>query len=135
MFELLREKLDSEALTLAKEILGVDPHILEVKIIHENGEIEATASKPGENNRFDFDKNTNEQWGTWSIITIGLLGQFDKVLSETEYVTIGRKNYKAMLIPISSSSLKILIGLVLERSVETNLINDKVRALLSKNKA
>ena len=113
---------------LSEDILNVDSRILAVDIVDYSGDFLARAIRPTVKDVLGADRNLARRWAAWSTLLVGLSKQFDDVLSETEFIVIGRKNFKRLLIPLPARD--IVVSLVLVRSTETSEINDRIRSFI-----
>ncbi|MGI0080007.1 MAG: hypothetical protein ACRECH_10320 [Nitrososphaerales archaeon] len=113
---------------LSKSTLNLSPEILSVDIVDYNGDFLARSVKPNIKDTLGIDTNLAKRWAMWTVLLVGLAKQFDDVLTETQFIVIGRKNFKRLLIPLPSHD--IVLGLVLSRSAEASEFNDKIRMFL-----
>src|SRR5487761_679569 len=116
---------------LSEDILGLESEILSVDVVDYNGDYLARSVKPSIKDIVGLDRNLAKRWAAWAVLLVGLSKQFDEVLSEAEFIVIGRKNFERILIPVPS--LDIVIGLVVARSGATSELNNKVRRFLKSN--
>ena len=67
-------------------------------------------------------------WGSWYSILLSIAGKMDDYGEKVEFLTIGRADYKTVLVPIFSESA--IISLAVDSSVDSNFIVAKVKMFL-----
>jgi len=105
-------------------LIELDDAILASSIIDKDGSLVAHSIRKGYESELSLDKKTEEMWGTWASIVVGVVRQSDKVLSETEYIAIGSKDFKSLIIPLKK--WPIIVRLTLKKKTESTYITEKV---------
>ncbi len=113
---------------LCEDILASDSQILAIDIVDSSGDFLARSIRPNVKDVLGLDKNLAKRWAAWSMLLVGLSKQFDDVLSEAEFIVIGRKEFKRLLIPLSSED--IVLSLVLPRQTDSSVIYDRIGNLM-----
>ena len=97
------------------DILSADNRILAVSLIDMEGDILAAKSKQSFKETFGVTADGEKYGGTLAVATLSLVNEVKDVVGNPQAIITIHSNCKLMLLPISS--YKILVGLVLERSV------------------
>ena len=105
-------------------LIELDDAILASSMIDKDGSLVAHSIRKGYESELSLDKKTEEMWGTWASIVVGVVRQSDKVLSETEYIAIGSKDFKGLIIPLKK--WPIIVRLTLKKKTESTYITEKV---------
>jgi hypothetical protein len=98
-------------------------------IVNSTGELRGGMVRPGYEQRFaSHNKISKTMWGTWFSILLSVAGKMDEYGQSVEYITIGRADYKTILIPIFPE--KSIVTVTVDPTVDSNTIASKVRSFV-----
>jgi hypothetical protein len=121
----------STAKRIVDKILSTNDEILAVSIIGEKGgNILASKSKESFKEAFGVTRDGDKYGGTLAVAALAVANEVKDIAGEAQALITIYKKCKMMLLPVPS--YEILIGLVLERSVnaEDHSIVDNIERLL-----
>ena len=124
-------RLEGEKSKLVDAILAKFSVVTASSIVNSKGELEAGTVRSGYEDMFDPHRRVSKtMWGTWFSILLSVAGKMDEYGQKVEYLTIGRSNYKAILIPIFPENS--IITVTVDPTVDSGAIAGKVRSFVSK---
>ena len=109
---------------LNDSIVELDSTIFSSSIVTTRGEMLAHSVRRGYETKFSFDEKARRNWGAWISVMVGVARQSDKFLTEMQYVSIGRKEFKGLIIPFDKFGL--IIRVTLEKNSEATRIYELV---------
>ena len=123
--------ISSAAERIADDILSTNDDILAISIIDKKGNILAAKSKQSFKEAFGVTVDGDKYGGTIAIATLSVVNEVKDVFGEAQAIITIHKDCKLMLLPVPS--YEILVGLVLERSVnaEDHRIAKEIERLLT----
>jgi len=102
-------------------------------IVNSAGELQGGMVRPGyEKQFFSHMKFSKNMWGTWFSILLSVAGKMDEYGQKVEYLTIGRADYKTILVPIFPENE--IISVTVDPTVDSAAIASKVRLFVKKNR-
>jgi DNA-binding Lrp family transcriptional regulator len=112
-----------------KSIIELDEKIFASSIINKTGTLLVRDVRRGYESRLGLDKDMFEKWGAWVAIIAAVAEQEDKLLTELEYVAIGHKDFKGLIIPFNK--LGLLVRLTVQKTTEATYITETVKEHLN----
>lgn len=121
----------SAAERISDEILSTNDEILSISIMDVRGNILAARSKEYFRQVFGVTRDGDKYGGTLAVAALVVANEVKDIVGEAQALITTYKDCKMMLLPISS--YEILIGLVLQRSVNAENYNiaHKIERLLA----
>jgi hypothetical protein len=121
----------TDAERIVDDILSTNDGILAVSIMDIGGNILAAKSKESFKEAFRVTADLHNYSGTLALAVLSLVNQVRNIFEEAKAVITIHKNCKLMLLSIPS--FEILVGLVLQRSVnaEDDKITDEIERLVA----
>jgi hypothetical protein len=121
----------TDAERIADDILSTTDGILGVSIMDMRGNPLAAKSKEAFKEAFRVSQDRGKHGGTLAVAVLSVVNEVRNVFGGPKAVITIHENCKLMLIPVSS--FQILVGLVLQRSVnaEDDRIANKIERLLA----
>jgi hypothetical protein len=115
---------------ITEDIMNIDEAVLGVSVISDAGNILSSYARDTLGKKFELDRyKYDANYGTWAKIIITLVEQAsESTFGPANAVITIHKGSILMLIPIRSR--KIMIGLVLQRSVNQEYVITKILDLL-----
>lgn len=122
-------RLDGEKTRLIDAILAKFEVVTASSIVNSLGELQGGMVRPGFEQRFiNHNKISKTMWGTWFSILLSVAEKMDEFGQTVEYLTIGRAQYKTVLIPILPE--KSIVTITVDPLVNSGAIASKVRAFV-----
>ena len=119
------QKKEIDYQKLNDTLIELDQGILASSILSlTDGNIIVRSIRRGYERKLALDKKSEEMWGVWAVTLVGTARQADKVLTEMEYIVIGRKDFKALLMPFDDRG--IIVRLTLKREADSFQIKGSV---------
>jgi hypothetical protein len=117
---------------VCKEILDLDEAILGTSIMNKSGNILTTMSKPVLERLFNLPPDIKANSGTAATMMMGMAKDMERVFGATKSIMSIHTKSILMLIPAitGSNEEELLIGLVLQPSVNIEYIFERVQKLL-----
>lgn len=118
---------------LARRIINYDQRILDCNISSgTDGAVLADVVKQELRGMVEGYSHTGSGMGsTWGLTMINILRRLDKERSKLNYVNVSREKYNAIFFPaVASSGEEVIIGLLLEKTVDPDTIYTNVLKLL-----
>ncbi|MDH2900130.1 MAG: hypothetical protein PXY39_04090 [archaeon] len=112
-----------------KSLIELDEKIFASSIVNKTGTLLTRSVRRGYEDRLDLDKETAEKWGAWAAIISAVGEQEGKILSELEYIAIGHKDFKGLIIPFTK--LGLMVRLTIEKNTDPINITEMVRKFLN----
>lgn len=121
----------SAAERISDEILSTNDEILSISIMDVRGNILAARSKEYFRQVFGVTRDGDKYGGTLAVAALAVANEVKDIVGEAQALITTYKDCKMMLLPIPS--YEILIGLVLQRSVNAENYNiaHKIERLLA----
>jgi uncharacterized protein (DUF1786 family) len=125
------ERASGNAERIIDKVLSANDNILAISIMDMGGNPLAAKSKESFKKAFGVTANQRDYGGTLALAVLSLVNQVSNIFGEAQAIITIHKNCKLMLLPIPS--YQILVGLVLERSVnaEDRYIANKIERLIA----
>ena len=114
-----------DAERIADNVLSANDKILAISIMDRGGNPLVGKSSESFKKAFGATANQGDYGGTLALAVLSLVNQVSNIFGEAQAIITIHKNCKLMLLPVPS--YQILVGLVLERSVNTedrNIANE-----------
>jgi hypothetical protein len=122
-------RLEGEQSKLIDAIIAKFDLVTASSIVNSTGELQGGMVRPGYEQRFaSHNKISKTMWGTWFSILLSVAGKMDEYGQSVEYLTIGRAEYKTILIPIFPENW--IITVTVDPTVDSNSIASKVRSFV-----
>jgi len=122
-------RLEGEKSKLIDAILAKFNVVTASSIVNSQGELQAGIVRSGYEEMFDPHRRVSRSmWGTWFSILLSVAGKMDEYGQKVQYLTIGRSNYKAILIPIFPENS--IITVTVDPTVDSAAIAEKVRSFV-----
>lgn len=121
----------AHAENVASDVLSTNEQIMAISIMDMGGNPLAAKSKESFKESFRAAADWHDYGGTLALATLSLVNQVRNVFGEAQAIITIHKNCKLVLLSIPS--YQILVGLVLERSVnaEDHSIVDNIEKLMA----
>jgi hypothetical protein len=120
----------ADAETLSDDILSNNKDILAISIMDMRGNILAANSKESFKQAFAISRDRAKYGGTLAVAALAVVNETRNIFGASKAIITIHKNCKLMLIPVPSYQL--LVGLVLQRSVNTgDKIANKIERLVA----
>ena len=120
----------ADAETLSDDILSNNKDILAISIMDMRGNILAANSKESFKQAFAISRDRAKYGGTLAVAALAVVNETRNIFGASKAIIAIHKNCKLMLIPVPSYQL--LVGLVLQRSVNTeDKIANKIERLVA----
>ena len=120
----------ADAETLSDDILSNNEGILAISIMDMRGNILAANSKESFKQAFAISRDRAKYGGTLAVAALAVVNETRNIFGASKAIITIHKNCKLMLIPVPSYQL--LVGLVLQRSVNTeDKIANKIERLVA----
>jgi hypothetical protein len=120
----------ADAETLSDDILSNNEDILAISIMDMRGNILAANSKESFKQAFAISRDRAKYGGTLAVAALAVVNETRNIFGASKAIITIHKNCKLMLIPVPSYQL--LVGLVLQRSVNTeDKIANKIERLVA----
>jgi hypothetical protein len=125
------ERASGNAERIIDKVLSANDNILAISIMDMGGNPLVAKSKESFKKAFGVTANQRDYGGTLALAVLSLVNQVSNIFGEAQAIITIHKNCKLMLLPIPS--YQILVGLVLERSVnaEDRYIANKIERLIA----
>lgn len=119
---------------LAQSILHLDHGILDCNISSDpEGSVLANVAKPSIRGSVESYSRTGSGMGpTWGLTVINILRRLDKERSRLNYVMVSREKFNAIFFPTARGDQNLLIGVLLEKNVDTDKIFNAVASLVTR---
>ncbi|MFI5420205.1 MAG: hypothetical protein ACHQ1H_04500 [Nitrososphaerales archaeon] len=122
-------RLEGEKSKLIDAILAKFEIVTASSIVNSKGELQGGRVRSGYEQRFmHHNKISSTMWGTWFSILLSVAGKMDEYGQTVEYLTIGREQYKTVLIPILPENS--IITVTVDPMVDSASIATKVRSFV-----
>ena len=122
-------RLEGEKTKLIDAIIAKFEVVTASSIVNSTGELQGGVVRPGYEQRFmHHNKISRNMWGTWFSILLSVAGKMDEYGQTVEYLTIGRAEYKTVLIPILPENS--IVTVTVDPLVDSGAIASKVRAFV-----
>jgi len=122
---LSRSRLEGEQSKLIDAILEKFEIVTASSIVNSAGELQGGMVRPGYEKRFEeHNKVSKTMWGTWFSILLSVAGKMDEYGQSVLYLTIGRAEYKTILIPILPE--KWIVSVTVDPMVDSGSMASKV---------
>ncbi len=122
-------RLEGQKTRLIDAILAKFEVVTASSIVNSTGELQGGMVRPGYEQRFmNHNKISRTMWGTWFSILLSVAGKMDEYGQTVEYLTIGRAEYKTVLIPILPENS--IITVTVDPLVNSGAIASKVRGFV-----
>jgi hypothetical protein len=120
----------ADAETLSDDILSNNKDILAISIMDMRGNILAANSKESFKQAFAISQDRAKYGGTLAVAALAVVNEIRNIFGASKAIITIHENCKLMLIPVPSYQL--LVGLVLQRSVNTeDKIANKIERLVA----
>jgi hypothetical protein len=130
----LEEEREDTFRRLCRQILNIDDTILGTSIIDKGGNIITSMSKPAFESRFNVPRDIKANSGTAAIMMLGMAKDMERAFGITRSIASIHTGCILMLIPIATTfEEEILVGLVLQPSVNTEYIIRRIQKSLKNN--
>jgi hypothetical protein len=119
-------RLEGNQSKLIDAILAKFEIVTASSIVNSSGELQGGMIRPGYEERFKSHGNVSKtMWGTWFSILLSVAGKMDEYGQKIQYLTIGRAEYKTVLIPISENWI---VSVTVDPMVDSGSIASSVRS-------
>lgn len=128
-YSLLERTLDFRRIN--ESIVELDERILASSITDKLGTLKVASRKRDTGGKLA--KVTDEElekWAPWVAIVSALASQHDEFLGEAEYVAIGRKELKGLVVPFSK--LGLIVNIIVEKAADAPTISQRVSDLVNR---
>jgi hypothetical protein len=126
---LSRIRLEGKQSKLIDAILAKFDVVTASSIVNSTGEMQGGMVRAGYEKKFEsHNKISQTMWGTWFSILLSVAGKMDEYGQSVEYLTIGRAEYKTVLIPILPENS--IITVTVDPTVDSGAIASKVEAFV-----
>jgi hypothetical protein len=121
----------NDAKRIVDDILSTNDEILAISIMDMKGNILAAKSKESFKEAFGLTQDRDKYGGTLAVAALAVANEVKDVFEEAQAIITIHKNSKLVLLPVPS--YEILVGLVLQRSVNAEDYNiaNKIERLLA----
>jgi hypothetical protein len=119
------EKIVDAVLSKFSLVMGVS--LVNSKAVLLGGKV-----RPGYEKKFARQQSVPlNMWGSWYSLLLSIAGKMDDYGEKVEFLTIWRKDYKTILVPIFSESA--IISLAVDSSVDSLAIVSKLKLFLKES--